>query len=229
MDAIQFHPTGTAYPEQLLGLLVSEAFRGWSAQLVNGEGKRFINELETRDVTSSATIREVGNRKKGILTPTGMQGVWLDTPLVEMNKGQGTIHRIFPHLFHRFHTFGIDITKEPILVYPTQHYQNGGIWIDEYGETTVGNLFAAGEVSGGVHGRNRLGGNSLLDIFVFGRRAGILAAERSREIEIGKLTLDHVVKYEKELEKAGILKNEIRGPMPLPDYRYEKALTQVHQ
>lgn len=229
MDAIQFHPTGTAYPEQLLGLLVSEAFRGWSAQLVNAEGKRFINELETRDVTSSATIREVGSRKKGILTPTGMQGVWLDTPLVEMNKGKGTIHRIFPHLFHRFHTFGIDITKEPILVYPTQHYQNGGILIDEYGETTVKNLFAAGEVSGGVHGRNRLGGNSLLDIFVFGRRAGILAAERSRKIEIGKLTLDHVVRYEKELEKAGILKNKIRGPMLLPDYRYDKALTRVHQ
>ena len=73
MDAIQFHPTGTAYPEQLLGLLVSEAFRGWSAQLVNGEGKRFINELETRDITSSATIREVVERKKGVSTPTGMQ------------------------------------------------------------------------------------------------------------------------------------------------------------
>ena len=189
MDAIQFHPTGTAYPEQLLGLLVSEAFRGWSAQLVNGEGKRFINELETRDITSSATIREVGEREKGVSTPTGMQGVWLDTPLVEINKGKGTIHRIFPHLFHRFHTFGIDITEEPILVYPTQHYQNGGILIDENGETTVKNLFAAGEVSGGVHGRNRLGGNSLLDIFVFGRRAGILAAERSRETENRKAHL----------------------------------------
>ena len=114
-----------------------------------------------------------------------MQGVWLDTPLVEINKGKGTIHRIFPHLFHRFHTFGIDITREPVLVYPTQHYQNGGILIDEYGETTVKNLFAAGEVSGGVHGRNRLGGNSLLDIFVFGRRAGIVAAERSKEITVG--------------------------------------------
>ncbi|RPJ01973.1 MAG: FAD-binding protein, partial [Deltaproteobacteria bacterium] len=101
MDAIQFHPTGTAYPEQLLGLLVSEAFRGWSAQLVNRDGKRFIHELETRDITSSATIREVVDRKNGASTPTGMQGVWLDTPLVEINKGKGTIHRIFPHLFHR--------------------------------------------------------------------------------------------------------------------------------
>jgi succinate dehydrogenase / fumarate reductase flavoprotein subunit len=229
MDAIQFHPTGTAYPEQLLGLLVSEAFRGWSAQLVNCEGKRFINELETRDITSSATIREVADRKNGVSTPTGMQGVWLDTPLVEINKGKGTIHRIFPHLFHRFHTFGIDITEEPVLVYPTQHYQNGGILIDENGETTVKNLFAAGEVSGGVHGRNRLGGNSLLDIFVFGRRAGILAAERSRGIKVGKLTLNHVVEYEKELAEAGLLKKEIEAPLLLPDYRYEKALTQAHQ
>jgi succinate dehydrogenase / fumarate reductase flavoprotein subunit len=229
MDAIQFHPTGTAYPEQLLGLLVSEAFRGWSAQLVNREGKRFINELETRDITSSAAIREVVERGNGVATPTGMQGVWLDTPLVEMNKGKGTIHRIFPHLFHRFHTFGIDITSEPILVYPTQHYQNGGILIDEYGETAVGNLFAIGEVSGGVHGRNRLGGNSLLDIFVFGRRAGIKAAERSKEIEIGKLSLDHVLEYEKKLERAGALKRGIQAPLLLPDYRFEKALAKTHQ
>ena len=229
MDAIQFHPTGTAYPEQLLGLLVSEAFRGWSAQLVNREGNRFINELETRDITSSAAIREVVERGNGVATPTGMQGVWLDTPLVEMNKGKGTIHRIFPHLFHRFHTFGIDIMREPILVYPTQHYQNGGILIDEYGETAVENLFAIGEVSGGVHGRNRLGGNSLLDIFVFGRRAGIKAAERTKEIEIGKLSLDHVLEYEKELERAGILKRGFLTPLLLPDYRFEKALAKTHQ
>jgi succinate dehydrogenase / fumarate reductase flavoprotein subunit len=229
MDAIQFHPTGTAYPEQLLGLLVSEAFRGWSAQLVNREGKRFINELETRDITSSAAIREVMERGNGVATPTGMQGVWLDTPLVEMNKGKGTIHQTFPHLFHRFHNFGIDITREPILVYPTQHYQNGGILIDEYGETNVENLFGIGEVSGGVHGRNRLGGNSLLDIFVFGRRAGIKAAARSKEIEIGKLSLDHVLEYEKELERAGALKRGIQAPLLLPDYRFEKALAKTHQ
>ena len=229
MDAIQFHPTGTAYPEQLLGLLVSEAFRGWSAQLVNREGNRFINELETRDITSSATIREVVERGNGVATPTGMQGVWLDTPLVEMNKGEGTIQRIFPHLFHRFHTFGIDIRREPVLVYPTQHYQNGGILIDEYGETAVENLFAIGEVSGGVHGKNRLGGNSLLDIFVFGRRAGIKAAERTNDIKIGKPSLEHVLKYEKELERAGILKRGLLAPLLLPDYRFEKALARTHQ
>lgn len=229
MDAIQFHPTGTAYPEQLLGLLVSEAFRGWSAQLVNREGNRFINELETRDITSSATIREVVEKGNGVSTPTGMQGVWLDTPLVDMNKGAGTIQRIFPHLFHRFHTFGIDIRREPVLVYPTQHYQNGGILIDGYGETTVEDLFAIGEVSGGVHGKNRLGGNSLLDIFVFGRRAGIKAAQRINDVEIGKLSLDHVLEYEKELERAGMLKRGLLTPLLLPDYRFEKALARIHQ
>lgn len=228
LDAVQFHPTGTAYPEQILGLLVSEAFRGWSAQLVNGEGERFINELETRDITSSAVIREVMARKKGIKTPTGMVGVWLDTPLVEMNKGRGTIHRIFPHLFHRFETFGIDITQFPILVYPTQHYQNGGIHIDANGESTVPNLFVAGEASGGVHGRNRLGGNSLLDIFVFGRRAGTEAARRSKEIKSGKLSLQHVKEYQEALSGLGLLK-PVNSPLILPDYRYERAFIQVHQ
>jgi succinate dehydrogenase/fumarate reductase flavoprotein subunit len=228
LDATQFHPTGTAYPEQILGLLVSEAFRGWSAQLVNVKGERFINELETRDITSSAVIREVTGRKRGIETPTGMVGVWLDTPLVDIVKGVGTINRIFPHLFHRFKSFGIDITRFPVLVYPTQHYQNGGIQIDVNGESAVRNLFVAGEASGGVHGRNRLGGNSLLDIFVFGRRAGVTAALRSKEINMGKLTLQHVKEYHDALKKLGIGK-KLKAPLILPDYRFERALTRVHQ
>jgi succinate dehydrogenase / fumarate reductase flavoprotein subunit len=228
LDATQFHPTGTAYPEQILGLLVSEAFRGWSAQLVNVKGERFINELETRDITSSAVIREVTGRKKGIETPTGMVGVWLDTPLVDIVKGVGTINRIFPHLFHRFKSFGIDITRFPVLVYPTQHYQNGGIQIDVNGESAVRNLFVAGEASGGVHGRNRLGGNSLLDIFVFGRRAGVTAALRSKEINTRKLTLQHVKEYHDALKKLGTGK-KLKAPLILPDYRFERALTRVHQ
>jgi succinate dehydrogenase / fumarate reductase flavoprotein subunit len=228
LDANQFHPTGTAYPEQILGLLVSEAFRGWSAQLVNSKGERFINELETRDLTSSAVIREVADRKKGVETPTGMVGVWLDTPLVDLTKGSGTTHRIFPHLFHRFKTFGIDISQFPILIYPSQHYQNGGIRIDADGESTVRNLFVAGEASGGVHGRNRLGGNSLLDIFVFGRRAGITAALRSREVKTRGLTLHHVKEYRDALKELAIQKS-VKSPLMLPDYRFERALPRVHQ
>ena len=223
MDAIQFHPTGTLYPEHLFGLLVTEAFRGWGAHLVNSEGERFINELEKRDITASAIIREVDYKKKGVCTPTGREGVWLDTPLVEIINGKGTIKRIFPHLHHRFQGFGIDITREPLLVYPTIHYQNGGILINQEGESSVKDLFVAGEASGGVHGRNRLGGNSLLDIFVFGRRAGKNAALRAKRKKIGKLTLEHVIDYERQLKEMGILR-EIPSPVLIPDYRFGKAL-----
>jgi len=228
MDAIQFHPTGTAYPEAILGLLVSEAFRGWGAHLVNSKGNRFINELHPRDITSSAIIREVMERKKGIKTPTGMEGVWLDTPLVDIIHGSGTIKRIFPHLHHRFQTFDIEIIKEPVLVYPTIHYQNGGILCDTEGETNIKNLFVAGEVSGGVQGRNRLGGNSLLDIFVFGRRAGKAAAIRAKNTKIKRLTLEHVKKYQTMLKNEGIEK-KIKSPLILPDYRYDKALTRIYE
>jgi len=226
VDAIQFHPTGTAFPEQILGLLVTEVFRSRGAQLVNVEGQRYINELETRDVCASANIREVQSRKKGVMTPTGMSGVWLDTPIVDLVHGEGCIEKSFEHLLFRFNQFDIDIRKEPILIYPAQHYQNGGIETDIHGETKVSNLFAAGEVAGGVHGRNRLGGNSLLDIFVFGRRAGIRAAEKAQETKSGKLTLDHVRRYHQILKEAGI-ENPVKSPLLLPDYKFEKALTQV--
>ncbi|MBA7643555.1 hypothetical protein ES703_51286 [subsurface metagenome] len=228
LDAIQFHPTGTLYPEHILGLLVTEAFRGWGAHLVNSDGKRFINELEKRDITAPAIIREVVWKKKAISSPIGREGVWLDTPLVEIINGQGTINRIFPHLKHRFQGFGIDITKEPILVYPTIHYQNGGILIDERGESGVKGLYVAGEASGGVHGRNRLGGNSLLDIFVFGRRAGKYAALSATEKKVGKLTLQCVKDYERELSEAGVLK-DIASPGILPDYRYERTISGIYR
>ena len=117
-----------------------------------------------------------------------------------------------------FGKYGIDIRKEPILVYPTLHYQNGGIDIAANGETAVKNLFVAGEAVGGIHGRNRLMGNSLLDIIVFGRNAGHFAAERAKETSVGKLNLDHVANFEKELEKAGIKPKKL-SPQILPDYR----------
>ena len=113
-----------------------------------------------------------------------------------------------------------------MLVYPTQHYQNGGVRINVNGETNVPNLYMAGEVSGGVHGHNRLGSNSLLDIFVFGRRAGAEMAARATEIETGKLSLDHVIAYNCRLNEAGITATS-RSPMFLPDYRFEKALSTV--
>lgn len=218
MDAIQYHPTGAAWPEQMLGWLCTEALRGTGAHLVNVEGKRFINELETRDATSSAIIREVDHRGKGVQTPAGNHGVWLDTPMIDMLGGEGKIHRLFAGLERRFKSYGIDMTREPLLVYPTQHYQNGGVeMVDAEGRTTVPNLFVAGEVGGGVQGRNRLGGNSLVDIFVFGRRAGRAAALQAKEVEPARLTLDHVREYHRQLSDAGIMNGKV-SPLLLPDY-----------
>lgn len=218
MDAIQYHPTGVAWPEQMLGQLITEALRGNGAQLVNVEGERFINELETRDLTSSAIIREVRDRKKGVRTPTNMEGVWLDTPLIDIRGGAGKLDRMFAGIVHRFREYGIDVHQEPIMVFPTQHYQNGGVEIDPLGQTGIPGLFAAGEVSGGVQGRNRLGGNSLVDIFVFGRRAGKAAAEYAKAaIPPASLSLDHVRRYHRELAEEGI-QGGVQAPLLLPDY-----------
>jgi len=226
MDSIQFHPTTAAYPEQISGLLVTEVFRGRGVHLVNSKGERFINELETRDVVASAIIREVTERGQGVTTPSGMKGVWLDTPLVEMKLGPGSMERYFAHLLHRFSKFDINIRKEPVLVYPGQHYQNGGIRVNVDGETDIPNLYAAGEAAGGVHGHNRLGANSLVDIFVFGRRSGAHAAQKVKGVTIGKLSLDHVRAYGESLREAKI-NTEALSPMLLPDYRFEKALSTV--
>lgn len=229
MDAIQYHPSGAAWPEQMLGWLCTEALRGTGAHLVNVEGGRFINELETRDATSSGILREVDHRGKGIETPAGNGGVWLDTPMIDMLGGAGKIHRLFAGLERRFNSYGIDMTREPLLVYPTQHYQNGGVeMMDAEGRTTVPNLFVAGEVGGGVQGRNRLGGNSLVDIFVFGRRAGRAAALQAREAKPGRLSLDHVREYHHQLEEEGILNGRL-SPLLLPDYTTIDAETQQGQ
>jgi succinate dehydrogenase / fumarate reductase flavoprotein subunit len=218
LDTIQYHPTGVGYPEQILGQLITEKVRGVGAQLVNCDGEQFIFELETRDVVSSAMIREVLERKKGIAS-VASGGVWLDTPLIEIKSGAGTILKQLPAMYRQFIKFGIDMTKEPVITYPTQHYQNGGILCNEFGNTNVPGLYVAGEASGGVHGRNRLMGNSLLDILVFGRRAGTRAAEQA--LKIGNVNpggLEHVKKYHRELEQAKIPK-ERKSPMLLPDYR----------
>lgn len=216
-DSVQYHPTGTAWPEQMFGWLVTEVFRGYGAQLVNVEGRRFINELESRDTVSSAIIRECRERVLGIETPTGRVGVWMDTPLVDLLHGEGTVERVFAGCYRRFKKHDIDLGKEPVLVYPTQHYHNGGLYTDAWGRTNISNLYVAGEVAGGTHGRNRLGGNSLVEIFVFGRRAGISAAAKAREARLGKLTLQHVVDYHKRLEESGICSDRT-SPLLLPDY-----------
>ena len=218
LHTVQYHPTGAVFPEQVEGLLITEKFRGAGANIVNIDGEQFVNERETRDVETAAFIRECLERGKGIPTATGKLGVWLDSPMVDILSGEGTVEREFPGKVILYKRFGIDISKEPMLVYPTLHYQNGGLEYNACGETSVPGLFIAGEVSGGVHGENRLMGNSLLDVMVFGRIAGENAAIYAREkAQDGKMTLEHVRAYHKELEKAGIVTDRV-APLLLPDY-----------
>lgn len=218
LHTVQYHPTGAVFPEQIEGLLITEKFRGAGANIVNIDGEQFVNEREPRDVESAALIRECLERSKGVPTPTGKLGVWLDSPMIDILAGEGTVEREFPGKVILFKRFGIAISKEPMLVYPTLHYQNGGLEYNAHCETAIPGLFVAGEVSGGVHGENRLMGNSLLDVLVFGRIAGENAAIHARDkAQNGKLTLEHVQAYHKELEKAGIVTDRV-APMLLPDY-----------
>ena len=217
MDSVQYHPTGAVYPEQVWGFLITEKIRGFGGQPVNRFGEIFVFPLEPRDVEAANFIRECAEGR-GVKTTTGKCGIWLDSPVIEMLNGEGTIEKAFPAMLRQFHRFDIDIRKEPMLVYPTLHYQNGGIQINERSETSIPNLYAAGEVSGGLHGRNRLMGNSVLDYNVFGRRAGIFAAQNARKTEIGELTLEHVKSYEEEIKDVGIETKKI-SPIIFPDYR----------
>ena len=219
-DTLQYHPTGAAYPEQIFGALVTEKVRSLGAKLINVDGEAFMHPLETRDVSAASIIRECSTNGKGVHTPGGV-GVWLDTPMIELKNGEGTIEKRIPAMLRMFGKYGIDIRKEPILVYPTLHYQNGGLDIAADNMTGVENLFVAGEAVGGIHGRNRLMGNSLLDIIVFGRSAGRNAGEKSKSVKIGKLTLDHVTRFEAEAEAAGI-HSDIVSPKLLPNYARKK-------
>ena len=142
-DTIQYHPTGAAYPAQIFGALVTEKVRSLGAMLVNVEGEAFIHPLETRDVAAAGIIRECRSRNKGVPVPEGY-GVWLDTPMIELIHGEGTIEKRIPAMLRMFLNYGIDMRKMPILVYPTLHYQNGGLEINGEGYTkTIGNLLVA--------------------------------------------------------------------------------------
>ena len=217
LESMQYHPTGAAFPEQIVGLLVTEKVRGLGAQPVNKLGEQFVYPLEPRDVEAASFIRECQERGNGVVTSTGQPGVWLDSPMIEIIQGPGTIKKNLPAMVRQFGRFDIDITKEPMLVYPTLHYQNGGVRLQADCSTEIPGLFIAGEVSGGVHGHNRLMGNSLLEITVFGRRAGHSAAAYAQGVKLGKLTLAHVEAWNRELEEAGVDTGVI-APILLPDY-----------
>ena len=180
MEFVQFHPTGMVWPPGVQGLLVTEAVRGEGGILRNSKGERFMEkydpkrmELSTRDVVARSIYTEV---KEGRGSPHG--GCFLDIS----HRGAEYVKKKLPSMYHQFKELAdVDITKEPMEVGPTCHYAMGGIKVDaETGASRVPGLFAAGECSGGMHGANRLGGNSLSDLIVFGRRVGAAAAEYAK-------------------------------------------------
>lgn len=226
-DTVQYHPTGAAYPQQIIGLLLTEKLRSMGAQPVNVDGEAFVFPLEPRDVEASAFIRECYVRDKGVVTPTGMKSIWLDTPMIDLKNGLGATEKAFPGMVRMFKRFDIDMIKDPVLVFPTLHYQNGGVETDPWGRANIEGLWVAGEVSGGVHGKNRLMGNSTLDCLVFGRRSGISAAKYIKEgAQHGTLSLAHVDRYIEMLTQAGI-PPERRAPILLPEYRGKAVLARM--
>ncbi len=198
LDSYQYHPTGLAHPPHLAGALITEAVRSAGAHLRNGEGRRFVDELGPRDAVSAAIIAEC-EEGRGI-ERDGRIGVWLDTPGLAARE-PGVLEG-FSALRHLADKCGLDPAEEAFLVAPTLHYQNGGVRIDEHGRTPVEGLYCAGEVAGGVHGRNRLMGNALLEILSFGRRAGADAAHAPRRAE--RAGLEHVAEWRRALTSAGL-------------------------
>jgi succinate dehydrogenase / fumarate reductase flavoprotein subunit/L-aspartate oxidase len=176
VESWQRHPTGSVWPEALAGYALPETTRGYGATLHDAEGERFVDELAPRDVVAQGIIDAV-DEGRGVTAPDGRVGVWLDTPAIDRENGAGFTAERLTYVHNRYLKAGVDITLERVLVYPVLHYRNGGLAIDERAATTLPGLFAAGEIAGGVHGSNRLMGNSLLDTVVYGRRAGASAAE----------------------------------------------------
>ena len=182
MEFVQFHPTGMVWPPGVQGILVTEAVRGEGGVLRNKLGDRFMEkydpkkmELSTRDVVARAIYTEV---REGRGTEHG--GAYLDIS----QKPADYVKKKLPSMYHQFKELAdVDITKGPMEVGPTCHYMMGGIRVDaETAQSSVAGLFAAGEAAAGLHGANRLGGNSLSDLLVFGRRAGLAAAEHAGKI-----------------------------------------------
>jgi succinate dehydrogenase / fumarate reductase flavoprotein subunit len=199
MEFVQFHPTGMVWPPGVQGLLVTEAVRGEGGLLRNKNGERFMEkydpkrmELSTRDVVARSIYTEV---REGRGTPHG--GAFLDIS----HKPAEYVKRKLPSMYHQFKELAdVDITKGPMEVGPTCHYMMGGIRVEaETGQSSVPGLFAAGEAAAGLHGANRLGGNSLSDLVVFGRRAGLAAAEHAKKAPAPVLDNAQTGQAEREL------------------------------
>jgi succinate dehydrogenase / fumarate reductase flavoprotein subunit/L-aspartate oxidase len=175
LDALQYHPNGGAWPTNMQGYSIPETTRAYGATLLNAEGEEFTDPLGPRDEVSQAIFDEVA-AGRGVETPDGRPAVYLDTTRIPEADADVSL----PYMLRRYRAAGVDPLEKPILTYPVLHYQNGGLVIDEHGETTLEGVFACGEIAGGTHGRNRMMGNSLLECTVFGRRAGAAATEKAR-------------------------------------------------
>lgn len=215
LDSFQYHPTGMAWPKHMSGSLITEGIRSAGARLLNGLGERFIDELKPRDGVTSAILRECAEGR-GVVADEEVKGVWLDTPMLE-KENPGVLEKRFPKVLQTGKMCKLDPKEEPLLVYPTLHYQNGGAVIDENGATTVPGLYCVGEVTGGIHGRNRIMGNALLEIICFGRRAGEKASDLIHGRGHKKVTIEHLSRLRRDLTHAG-LPMDIKAPLLFPDY-----------
>ena len=213
MEMVQFHPSGMVFPEDFAGSLVTEAVRGEGGMLFNNKGERFMTnydrermELSTRDKVAIANYSEIA---EGRGTPNG--AVYLDIS----HKDKEFILKKIPSIYRKFmETQMIDISKQPMEVAPTAHYSMGGISLnaEDHG-TTVKGLFAAGEAAGGLHGANRLGGNSLAEILIFGKRAGLASVNYSNELSYQVRSKEVIKKAHKNIDK--FLKKGKELVMPL--------------
>ena len=229
MEFVQFHPTGMIWPPGARGILVTEGVRGEGGILLNSGGKRFMldydpvkKDLSSRDVVARSIYKEV---KAGRGSPHG--GAFLD---IASQHPADYIKRKLPSMYEQFHALaGVDITKEPMEVAPTIHYVMGGIRVaPDTGASTVPGLYAAGEVACGLHGANRLGGNSLGDILVFGRRAGMGAAEFAKTGGAKRNLSESEIAGE-QASLLSTLESDANGGAPENPYQVHRALQDAMQ
>ena len=234
MEQVQFHPTGMVAPESKKGVLVTEAVRAEGGKLINSEGERFMSkyapekmELATRDVVARSIYQEI---IEGRGTENG--GVYLDISHLDDDY----IDEKLETMVLQFENVGVDIKHGPIEVAPTAHHFMGGLKINTDASSSLDNLFGAGEVCGGVHGANRLGGNALADTQVFGRIAGVSASKAAKESELKsneEMVLKEASRIEGLIKKGSIkpkeFKNRIKNLMweKVAIVREEKTLNEA--
>lgn len=209
MEMIQFHPTGMAWPQSVRGKLITEKVRGHGGKLLNKNGERFMTcyqpqrmELAGRDEVTRAIYQEI---KEG--RGTEHSAVYLDVT----HWAQNDAEKLVPDVLQNHLEIGVDIRRQKMEITPTMHYVMGGIRITEWGETNVPGLYAAGEVTSSIHGANRLGGNSLGETQVFGRRVGIRASEDVKKQKPAIIPENHIAK---ELKRISEIQARKKGPKP---------------